>query len=53
MKHLRFDLWYAHFSKNKENTGEVKRLGTLHPQKAMLELGITYQHATPQSLGIQ
>lgn len=25
----------------------------MHPQKAMVELGITYQHATPQSMGDQ
>lgn len=36
--HLRFDL-YA--------------WGGEHPQKVMRDLGITYQHATPQSLGDQ
>jgi len=53
MKHLRFDILYSHLSRDKENTGEVKRLGALHPQKAMKELGITYQHTTPQSMGDQ
>ena len=36
--HLRF---YMHGSPN------------LHPQQVMKELGITYQHATPQSMGDQ
>lgn len=51
--HLRFCMRYSFYSKDKENTKEVKRLGTMHPQKAMKELGITYQHATPQSIGDQ
>ena len=44
---------YSFYSKDKENTGDVKRLGSMHPQKAMKELGITYQHATHQSMGDQ
>jgi len=44
---------YSAYSKDKENTIDVKRLGSMHPQKAMKELGITYQHATPQSMGDQ
>ena len=50
MKHLRFDMLYFFFSKDKENTDDVIRLGSMHPKKAMKELGITYTHATPQSL---
>lgn len=53
MKHLRFDLLYSFYSKDAENTGEIKRLGDTHPQEAMRELGITYQVATPQSMGDQ
>lgn len=53
MKHLRFCLMYGHMSSDKFNVGDVKRIGTLHPQKAMVELGITYQYATPQSMGDQ
>lgn len=53
MKHLIFDMMYSYFSKDPENTGEIKRLGSEHPQKAMRELGITYQHATPQSIADQ
>ena len=51
--HLRFCMMYSHYSTDKENTGDVHRLGSIHPQKAMKELGITYQHATPQSMGDQ
>lgn len=50
---LRFCLQYSFYSKDEENSGEVKRLGLTHPQKALSELGITYQHATPQSMGGQ
>lgn len=53
MKHFRFDMLYGNFSKDKENSGDVKRLSLMHPQAAMKELGITYQHATPQSMGDQ
>ncbi len=53
MKHLRFCMMYSFYSKDEENTGEVKRLGGMHPQKAMMELGITYTNATPQSMGDQ
>ena len=53
MKHIRFCLMYVHFSKDKENSGNVNRIGGMHPQEAMKELGITYQHATPQSMGEQ
>jgi len=42
-KHLRFDILWAAY-----NNQEQK-----HPQEVMKELGITYQHATPQSLGDQ
>jgi len=47
---VKFCMMYSHFSKEPENTGEIKRLGAMHPQKAMKELGITYQYATPQSM---
>ena len=50
MKHLKFDMLYVHLITSDKNTPEVKRLGEMHPQKAMGELGITYQHATPQSI---
>lgn len=40
-KHLRFDLILASYNKLTQN----------HPIEAMKEHGITYQHATPQSLG--
>ena len=53
MKHLRFCTMYSFYSKDKENTEEVKRLGSMHPQKAMRELGITYTNSTPQSMGDQ
>ena len=53
MAHLRFCMMYSGYSEDKENTGEVKRLGSMHPQKAMQKLGVTYQHATPQSIGYQ
>jgi hypothetical protein len=41
-KHLRFDMQTAYHEK--ENG---------HPQLVMKTLGITYQHATPQSMGDQ
>lgn len=53
MKHLRFDMLYSHYSKDVENMGDIKRLGSAQPKKAMKELGITYQEATPQSMGDQ
>lgn len=40
--HLRFCMWTAYESGAKN-----------HPQQVMKELGITYQHATPQSMGDQ
>jgi len=43
--HLRYDLMYGMLE------GEEAPKG--HPQEVMKELGITYQHATPQSLGDQ
>lgn len=52
MKHLRFSMLYQHYCTDKESK-EEKRLASLHPQKAMKELGITYQHATPQSIADQ
>lgn len=51
MKHLKFDMLYVHLITCDKNTPEVKRSGEMHPQKAMRELGITYQHATPQPIG--
>ena len=42
-KHLRFDILWAPYNNVKQE----------HPQKVMKELGITYQHATPQSMGDQ
>lgn len=42
-KHLRFDVAWSAYNKVKQD----------HPQKVMKELGITYQHATPQSMGDQ
>lgn len=53
MKNLRFCMMYSFFSEDKENTGDIKRLGGMHPQEAMKELGITYTNATPQSVGDQ
>ncbi len=44
---------YSSCSEDKENTEDVKRLGSMHPQVAMKELGITYTNATPQSMGDQ
>ena len=41
--HLRFDMLWPPYNDIKQS----------HPQKAMEELGITYQHATPQSMGDQ
>ena len=49
MKHLKFCMMHHFYSKNEEE----KRISGMHPQKAMKELGITYQHATPQSMGDQ
>ncbi len=43
--HLRFDCMYGMLD------GEEAPQG--HPQEIMKRLGITYQHATPQSLGDQ
>lgn len=43
MAHFRYDIYCAHL-KHKE---------TRHAQAVMKELGITYQHATPQSMGDQ
>jgi hypothetical protein len=40
--HLRFDMYAASDSKESR-----------HPQEVMRELGITYQHATPQSIADQ
>lgn len=42
MKHLRFDMIDAF------NHGEIR-----HAQEVMKSLGITYQHATPQSIADQ
>ena len=42
-KHLRFDVLWAPYNGVKQD----------HPQKVMQELGITYQHATPQSIADQ
>ena len=53
MTHLRFCCTYGLMSTDKENTGLMRRIAIMHPQKSMRELGITYQHATPQSLGSQ
>ena len=41
-KHLRFCTWRAY----KENEND-------HPQNVMKKLGVTYQHATPQSIADQ
>ncbi len=41
--HLRYDLTEASFECNENR----------HAQKVMKELGITYQHSTPQSMGDQ
>lgn len=43
MKHIRYSLMGAHYHHGIAD----------HPQKVMKELGITYQHATPQSMGDQ
>lgn len=51
MKHLIFCMMYSFYSRDPENINDIKRLGNMHPQEAMRELGITYQVATPQSLG--
>jgi hypothetical protein len=53
MKNLRFCLLYAAYNQGKEGEEEVNRLGSMHPQRAMAEMGITYQHSTPQSMGDQ
>ena len=42
-KHLRFDVLWSLYNNVKQD----------HPQKVMKELGITYQHATPQSIADQ
>lgn len=41
--HLRFDLLWASYNHQEQG----------HAQDVMKELGITYQHATPQSMGDQ
>lgn len=41
-EHLRFNMREAYEADAKE-----------HPQKVMRDLGITYQHSTPQSMGDQ
>lgn len=53
MKHLRFCMMYGFYSTDETNTGDIKRLGGMHPQKAMKALGITYTNATPQTMGEQ
>lgn len=45
-KHLRLDLMTLGFDGPKD-------LRDLHPQQVMKKLGITYQHATPQSIADQ
>jgi hypothetical protein len=52
MKHLRFCCVAAHYEKERISDADFK-LGSMHAQKAMKEMGITYQHATPQSMGDQ
>ena len=52
MKHLRFCCAFAHYEKGRISDVDFK-LGSMHAQKAMKEIGITYQHATPQSMGDQ
>lgn len=42
MRGLRYDVYGAALAEERS-----------HPQKKMRELGITYQHATPQSMGDQ
>jgi hypothetical protein len=42
----------AHYKKELMSDEHFK-LGSMHAQKAMKEMGITYQHATPQSIGEQ
>ena len=53
MNHLRFCCMYGQMSTSKENVGETRRIANAHPQEAMKELGITYQHSTPQTMGSQ
>ena len=43
MKHLRFSLDWAAYNNLEQD----------HPVKVMEDLGITYQHRTPQSMGNQ
>jgi hypothetical protein len=52
MKHLRFCLMTAHYKKEFMSDADFK-LGSMHAQKAMREMGISYQHSTPQSMGDQ
>jgi hypothetical protein len=52
MKHLRFCLMTAHYKKEFMSDADFK-LGSMHAQKAMQEMGISYQHSTPQSMGDQ
>ena len=52
MKHLRFCLMTAHYKKELMSDSDF-RLGSMHAQKAMREMGISYQHSTPQSMGDQ
>ena len=49
MKSLRFCLMTAHYKKELMSKEDFL-LGSMHAQKAMKEMGITYQHATPQSM---
>lgn len=44
---------YTFYSDDEENKGDIKRLGSMHPQKSMRELGITYSKAVPQSIADQ
>jgi hypothetical protein len=50
MKHLQFCLLAAHYEKERMSDEDFN-LGMMHPQKAMKQMGIKYQHATPQSMG--
>jgi len=49
MKHLKYCFYAARDSKVSGNPQAVM----YHPQAVMEELGITYQHATPQSISDQ
>jgi hypothetical protein len=52
MQHLRFCTMTAHYKKELMSDADFI-LGSMHAQKAMQEMGITYQHSTPQSMGDQ